>query len=39
MGACCSDNILRHIGDAGCELCVEGCPLEKTLVDGKVREY
>ncbi len=38
MGSSCSDNILRHINDKGTELCIHGCPLGRTLVDGFVRE-
>lgn len=34
----CSDNILRHINDQGDELCIKGCPLGKTLNDGKMRD-
>lgn len=37
MGSKCSDNILRHIDDRGTELCLFGCPLGKTLVDGNIR--
>lgn len=38
LGRSCQDNILRHITDDGKELCVHGCPLEKTLKDGKIRD-
>lgn len=34
----CSENILKHINDEGDELCVKGCPLKRTLSDGKIRE-
>ena len=37
-GACCADNILRHIDQDGNELCVGHCPLAATLKDGKNRE-
>ncbi|MEI6206024.1 MAG: GGDEF domain-containing protein [Desulfuromonadales bacterium] len=37
-GASCSDNILRHINDQGRELCIDGCPLSASMLDGKVRE-
>ena len=37
-GACCADNILRHIDKDGNELCVGRCPLAATLEDGKNRE-
>lgn len=36
-GSCCADNILRHINDKGDELCSKGCPLGRTLDDGKIR--
>ena len=38
LGKACADNILRHIDAAGCEMCVDGCPLHETLQDGKTRE-
>ncbi len=38
IGFHCSDNILRHINDKGDELCIRGCPLARTLEDGKIRE-
>ncbi|MBG0775358.1 MAG: diguanylate cyclase [Desulfovibrionaceae bacterium] len=38
LGRRCSDNILRHIDDAGTELCEKGCPLRATMEDGVVRE-
>ncbi|RCW52997.1 sensor domain-containing diguanylate cyclase [Halanaerobium sp. ST460_2HS_T2] len=34
----CYDNILQHINSEGVNLCQNGCPLHKTLEDGKVRE-
>jgi PAS domain S-box-containing protein len=37
-GLCCANNILRHIDSKGRELCIEGCPLSATLIDGKARE-
>lgn len=36
-GSRCSDNILRHINDKGDELCIKGCPLGRTIEDGKTR--
>lgn len=36
-GRCCADNILRHINERGDELCIKGCPLSRTLMDGKIR--
>lgn len=38
LGNSCADNILRHVDDAGTELCIHGCPLETTMRDGQVRE-
>lgn len=34
----CADNILVHVDENGNELCRNGCPLQKTLLDGQVRE-
>jgi diguanylate cyclase (GGDEF)-like protein/PAS domain S-box-containing protein len=36
-GACCAQNILRHVNDAGQALCLNDCPLSATLQDGEVR--
>ncbi len=38
LGSYCYDNILNHVDEAGNQLCIEGCPLEKTLKDGQFRE-
>ncbi len=38
IGKSCSDNILMHVSEEGCALCVEGCPLADTIADGKRRE-
>ena len=38
VGAFCYANILRHIDDAGRELCLDGCPLAATMQDCKPRE-
>ncbi len=38
LGKACADNILRHIDAAGCEMCIDGCPLHETLQDGEMRE-
>ncbi|MHB8121240.1 MAG: GGDEF domain-containing protein [Desulfuromonadaceae bacterium] len=38
IGRSCADNLLRHIDSAGCELCLEGCPLAATIHDGNTRE-
>ncbi|MFW5500248.1 MULTISPECIES: diguanylate cyclase [unclassified Maridesulfovibrio] len=37
-GTSCKDNLLRHIDENGVNLCENGCPLEATMNDGKVRE-
>jgi diguanylate cyclase (GGDEF)-like protein/PAS domain S-box-containing protein len=37
IGLKCSDNILRHIDSKGKELCVDGCPLEACMKDGRRR--
>jgi diguanylate cyclase (GGDEF)-like protein/PAS domain S-box-containing protein len=34
----CSEGILRHINDAGTQLCLHGCPLAEVMKDGKQRE-
>lgn len=38
VGKRCSDDLLRHVNGLGAELCADGCPLQATLQDGKVRE-
>jgi len=38
VGKYCHDNILNHVDDNGKQLCLEGCPLYQTLIDGKKRE-
>lgn len=38
IGSCCANNLLRHIDMDGRELCLEGCPLSASIVDGKHRE-
>lgn len=38
IGKRCMDNILRHVDYQGRELCVEGCPLHRCLIDGKMSE-
>jgi diguanylate cyclase (GGDEF)-like protein/PAS domain S-box-containing protein len=37
IGTKCSDNLLRHVDNKGRELCLEGCPLEACMVDGRQR--
>ena len=34
----CYHNILQHVNDQGKQLCLDGCPLEKTLHDGHINE-
>jgi len=34
----CYQNILQHIDESGKQLCLGGCPLQKTLTDGVVNE-
>jgi diguanylate cyclase (GGDEF)-like protein/PAS domain S-box-containing protein len=38
VGRYCFDNLLEHSDDTGCQLCLSGCPLEKTVADGQRRE-
>jgi len=38
IGKSCGDGILTHIDSEGCDLCKTGCPLAKTIADGKPRE-
>ncbi|MDL2317987.1 sensor domain-containing diguanylate cyclase [Eubacteriales bacterium OttesenSCG-928-A19] len=38
MGKQCQDSQLNHIDDEGRPLCVLGCPLFATLIDGKQRQ-
>jgi diguanylate cyclase (GGDEF)-like protein/PAS domain S-box-containing protein len=38
IGTHCFHNLLRHVDEAGQELCHTACPLAKTLEDGKYRE-
>ena len=38
VGRSCADGILRHVNDAGRQLCVQGCPLQAVMKDGKPRE-
>jgi diguanylate cyclase (GGDEF)-like protein/PAS domain S-box-containing protein len=37
-GKYCFNNILNHVDDEGCQLCMNGCPLHKTLDDGEIRD-
>lgn len=38
LGKSCFDNILNHVNNQGCQLCLNGCPLQKTIDDGVMRE-
>ncbi len=38
IGRHCSDNLLVHINDAGCQLCLAGCPLTATMDDAVPHE-
>jgi diguanylate cyclase (GGDEF)-like protein/PAS domain S-box-containing protein len=37
VGSFCYNNILRHVDEAGVELCHNGCPLAATIADGQRR--
>jgi diguanylate cyclase (GGDEF)-like protein/PAS domain S-box-containing protein len=37
-GRSCYNNILNHVDEEGNSLCLGGCPLHKTILDGKDRE-
>lgn len=37
IGRCCSDNILVHVDEGGCQLCQHACPLEHTMCDRQSR--
>ncbi len=37
VGTHCQDNLLRHVTEDGCRLCLGGCPLHATLQDGQPR--
>ncbi len=34
----CYDNVLNHVNDDGVLMCINGCPLHQTIVDGQIRE-
>ncbi len=38
VGQHCYDNLLQHITENGKRLCLDGCPLQATIQDGKPRE-
>lgn len=35
LGKCCSESILNHVDENGCELCQNGCPLLDTIITGE----
>ena len=34
LGRSCADDLLAHVDNQGTSLCLEGCPLQKTMTDG-----
>jgi PAS domain S-box/diguanylate cyclase (GGDEF) domain len=38
VGKCCQDSLLQHIDSEGHPLCVTGCPLFATIIDGQQRK-
>lgn len=38
IGRACHDNLLSHINQQGCQLCLKGCPLAHTIKDGQSRD-
>jgi diguanylate cyclase (GGDEF)-like protein/PAS domain S-box-containing protein len=38
VGRHCFDNLLVHVNEEGCMLCLRGCPLASTIADGQRRE-
>ena len=38
LGKHCHDNILNHVDDHGNQLCLDGCPLHKTIETGEMQE-
>ena len=38
VGKKCSESLLRHVDAAGCELCVNGCPLASVMTEGVPKE-
>ena len=38
IGTLCYDDVLNHIDTHGRMLCLDGCPLRQSMIDGKVRE-
>lgn len=38
VGRSCFDNFLMHVDEAGCALCIKGCPLRRAIADGECPE-
>jgi diguanylate cyclase (GGDEF)-like protein/PAS domain S-box-containing protein len=38
VGRSCFDNFLIHVDEAGCALCIKGCPLRRAIADGECPE-
>ncbi len=38
LGRRCSDNLLRHVDSTGRSLCLEGCPLQAAMKNGRLRK-
>lgn len=38
IGSYCVNNLLRHVNEAGVQLCTDGCPLQATMQDGVSRQ-
>ncbi|HUX70428.1 MAG TPA: GGDEF domain-containing protein [Cellulomonadaceae bacterium] len=38
VGRSCAEGILRHVNDAGRQVCLHGCPLAGVMKDGRPRE-
>ncbi|MDZ4195758.1 MAG: PAS domain-containing protein, partial [Candidatus Izemoplasmatales bacterium] len=38
MNSFCYHNLLQHVDESGKRLCLDGCPLQKTLSDGIMNE-
>ena len=39
VGRACNDNLLKHTDDSGRLLCLGGCPLQQTMLDGQRYEH
>lgn len=38
LGKCCQSNLLNHIDENGRPLCLAGCPLHASIIDGQQRQ-